>query len=126
MEIFLQIAVGLLGTAIAGLFTWGMLKLRQLVSAKVSNEILKGILTRLNDAVETAVKSVAQAYVDPMKKSNDFGPEAQTVAKAKAIEAVKSYMGQKGLNELTKVMGWNAVDENLDAKVEAKVADLKV
>lgn len=126
MELLLQILVWC-SPALLGLLAYGFMKLNQFYSAKITNESLRGVLTRLNDSVETAVKSIGQSYVDTLKKSGDFGPEARAVAKKQAIEVAKSYMGQKGLDEVKKVLGWSddAVEANLGDKVEAKVSELK-
>lgn len=126
MELFLNILV-LLSPALIGLFGYGMLKLSQLISSKVKNEALQGILLRLDDSVETAVKSIFQSYVDTLKKEGKFDKSAQAAAKTAAIQDIKSYFGPKGLEELQKIMGWKAesVEEQLSNKVEAKISDLK-
>lgn len=110
--------------------TWLAAKVAQLISAKVKNEYLRGVLVRLDDAVLAAVREVHQVTVEALKAANADGkltPEEKAQVKAKAIEAVKSHLGMKGLGELAKVLGLggDAVEKMLSTRVEAAVHDLK-
>lgn len=124
MEIFLQILV-FCAPALVALFGWGMLKLNQLIAAKVENENLRGVLMRLDDAVDTAVKSVFQTFVKGLKKHEKFDEAAQKEAKEAALAEIKSYLGPKGLSLISKILGWKDADKELGAKVEAKVESVK-
>lgn len=118
----------LFGAPLLALATWGVAKLNQLVKAKIKNEYWSGVLARLNDAVFTAVKSVHQSFVDPLKKENGgLTDENKAIAKKMAVETAKSYIGAKGLQELAKVFGLGAdeTEQMINDKVEAAVSDIK-
>lgn len=123
-----------LSPAILALVGWVALKLAQLIKAKVGNELVSGMLIRLNDSVFTAVKAIEQVMVKEIKASKDPNSDGGTkVTKAEAerikqaaIEAVKDYWGVKGLGELAKVLGIDGpgLSSLLEKKVEAAVHDL--
>jgi len=125
-----------LSPAILALLAWLGLKLSHWLRAKISNELVGGMLARLNDSVFTAVKAIEQTVVREIKAAKEpnspGGPkitteEADRVKKA-AIDALKSYWGVKGLAELGEVLGLtgDGLNNLLESKVEAAVHDLKV
>ncbi len=106
--------------------------LAKLITAKVKGEYLRGVLVRLDEAVFTAVKSVAQTYADALKVAREDGklePAERLEAKRRALGALKSYLGTKGIAELGKILGLGSasqVEEYLAGKVEAAVHDLNL
>lgn len=106
--------------------------LAKLITAKVKGEYLRGVLVRLDEAVFTAVKSVAQTYADTLKSAREDGklePAERQEAKRRALNALKSYLGTKGIGELGKILGLASakqVEEYLAGKVEAAVHDLNL
>jgi uncharacterized protein YidB (DUF937 family) len=120
-------ALVFLGPALLMLLGWVAFKVKTFIDQKIGNEALKGILDRLTDATETAVKGVFQAFVEPLKNGGNFSDSDKAIAKQMAIAEIKSHLGEKGVKELMTILGWNqeTVDSNLATKVEAKVADLK-
>lgn len=122
----LEILSPLLLTALA----WLAAKGAQLISAKVQNEYLRGVLVRLDDAVFAAVREVQQVTVDAIKSGSADGtltPEERDRVKQAALDSVKSHLGMKGLLELAKVLGLadGTVDKLLSTRIEAAVFDLK-
>lgn len=114
---------------LAGL-SWLSVKAAQLISAKVKNEYLKGVLVRLDDAVLVAVREVQQVTVDALKAASADGrltPDERTKVKQAAIDSIKSHLGTKGIAEVARVLGLEdgAVDKLLSTRVEAAVHDLK-
>lgn len=110
--------------------TWLAAKVAQFINAKVKNEYLRGALVRLDDAVLAAVREVQQVTVEAIKAASADGrltAEERAQVKTKAIEAVKSHLGMKGLAELAKVLGLggDAVEKMLSTRIEAAVHDLK-
>ena len=102
----------------------------ELVQAKVGNETLRGVLLRLQDAVETAVKDLEQTVVADAKAAASDGRisrEEGRRIKDKAVRQVKSYLGPTGLKQLGEVLGlWElSVEDFIGSKVEASVLDLK-
>ena len=111
--------------------TWVAAKLAQFTAARVRSEYVRGVLVRLDDAVIAVVREVQQVTVDEIKAASSDGKlpaEARERAKRAAITTVKSYIGPKGLAQLTKVLGIEPtqVDQIISTRVEAAVHDLKV
>lgn len=120
----------ILSPVVLAVLTWAAAKLAQLIRAKVQNEYLKGVLVRLDDAVFTAVKDLQQSVVDEIKAASVDGKiteEEKRRIKEKAISAVKSHLGTKGLAEVAKILGLEggALEGLLSSKVEAAVHDLR-
>ena len=110
--------------------TWLGGRVGELIQAKVSNETLRGVLLRLDDAVVTAVKDLEQTIVAEAKAAASDGKISREEArriKDKAVRQVKSYLGPDGLKELGAVLGlWElSVEDFIGSKVEASVLDLK-
>jgi len=103
-----------------------VVKIKALLDAKVTNTTLNGVLTRLASTVETAVGSVYQQFVEPIKAGGSLTDDQKAQAKAMALAEIKSHLGTKGLQELEYVLGWNAdqVQANLGSHVEAAVGQL--
>lgn len=118
------------GSLLIALLSWVAVYAANLIKAKVANTYLQGVLVRLDDAVYTAVKMVTQTYVDAIKEASADGTltaDEKMAAKQKAIDAVKDYLGAKGLATIAQVLGLtgSAVDSFLGAKIEAAVATTK-
>lgn len=110
--------------------TWVAAKVAQLITAKVKNEYLRGVLVRLDDAVLSAVREVHQVTVEALKSARADGqltPDERAQVKQVAVDGAKSYLGSKGLAELAKVLGLDlgGVDKLLGTRIEAAVHDLK-
>jgi hypothetical protein len=110
--------------------TWVALKASQLINTKVKNETLRSALISVDDAVYRSVREVQQVVVDDLKAASPTGqlsPEDKAKVKKDAIDAAKSYLGSKGLNLITQVVGIDssAVDKFLSTHIEAAVHDLK-
>lgn len=113
-ELLLQSLV-YLSPVVLAFIAWLAKKSVDLISANVHNARVKGILIRLDYAVFDVVQAVEQIYGD--------GKLTSEQKKAKAMELLKSYIGLKGLGELTKILGIGAGDVEgvLSTKVEATV-----
>lgn len=87
--------------------SWLSLRIAALISAKVKNERVQGILVRLDDAVFLAVREVEQVFVSMLKTASEDGvltAEERRQAKDAALQAARSYLGTRGLAELGKVL----------------------
>ncbi len=114
---------------LAGL-SWLSVKAAQLISAKVKNEYLKGVMVRLDDAVFAAVREVQQVTVDSLKAASADGqltPDERAKVKQAAIDTIKSHLGAKGIAEVANILGLEngAIEKLLSTRVEAAVHDLK-
>jgi hypothetical protein len=110
--------------------SWLSLRIAALINAKVRNERLHGILSRLDDAVFMAVREVEQVFVSMLKTASDDGAlsaDERRDAKDAAVRAARSYLGARGVTELAKVLGLvdDEVERLLGARVEAAVYNLR-
>jgi hypothetical protein len=110
--------------------TWVAAKLAQWINARVRNEYLRGVLVRLDDAVLGVVREVHQVTVDALKAATIDGklpPVARESVKQVALNAIKSHLGPRGMNDVERVLGLKAdsVDRLIITKIEAAVHDLK-
>jgi uncharacterized protein YidB (DUF937 family) len=120
----------ILSPVLLAALTWASAKLAQLIRAKAQNEYLKGVLVRLDDAVFTAVKDLQQTVVAAIKEASADGritDDEKRQIKDKALAAVKSHLGTKGIAELAGILGLEggALDGLLSSKIEAAVHDLR-
>lgn len=107
------------------LVTWASLKLPEWVKAKVKNESVEGVLMRLTTLAFTVVQEVQQTFVSNLTSPT---PEQLKEARDKALAALKTYLGPKGLEELKKVLGLDgdtAVERLLITFIESAVHNLK-
>lgn len=110
--------------------SWLSLRVAALINAKVHNERLHGILTRLDDAVAMAVREVEQVFVSTLRTASgdgDLTAEERQQAKDAALQAARSYLGERGLAELCKVLGltYDEAHRVLAARVESAVYNLR-
>ena len=104
------------------------MKAAQLLQAKVKNEYLRGVLTRLDDALYTAVLEVQQVVVDRIKaESGKLDEAARARIKAAALDAVRAYFGPKGLEQVGRVLGITPtnLERHLETRLEATVYGLR-
>jgi hypothetical protein len=116
-------AGGALLTGLFALFGW-------LARDKVKQDFLKMILSKVVQGARVVVLDVKQPYVDNLKDSNKdgkFGPAEMKRAYEAAMFRLKSYVGLKGIEALTKDLGSpEAVEEFLASHIEAAVAETKL
>lgn len=123
MEDIIIAILGLFGTVIMGFFTKALASAVGLLSSKVRNETLRGIVERLDDLVLKVVNEVYQTYVREIKNAREDGTlteEEKAEAKRIAIAKLKEYLGPKGLTELHWLVTGNA-DDFLSTLIENTV-----
>lgn len=128
LEIAIPLALAALG--------YGAQALAAFLKSKTKNETIGGILYRLTFAANDAVAYVMQTYVKEIKAAREPDSDGGTsltdhekaYAMRQAINAAKSFIGQKGLDEIMKVLGLSeaAVDTLLEKKIEVAVNQAKV
>jgi len=119
-----------LSPVLMAVITWVGAKLAQLLSARVKNEYLRGVLVRLDDAVVSVVREINQVTVEAIKSASVDGrlpAGARDTIKNAALNAIKSHLGAEGLEELGRVLGLDgpAVDRMIGTRIEATVHSLK-
>jgi hypothetical protein len=110
------------------LLAWLSTFITRWIRAKVHNEYIAGALLRLHDAVVTAVKAVDQTMVDELRDASADGKISSEEAerlKAAAVEAVKAYIGQKGMTELRRIFDSKAIERLIEDKIEAFLSERK-
>ena len=126
-----QIVAPILGAAA----TWVAARIALWIRAKTRNELVAGILVRLNDSVIDAVRAVNQETSSILGRARDptspggakLTQSEATKLRRCAIEHVKSYWGVRGLAELVRVLGIAAedVEKIIVGKLEATVGEEK-
>lgn len=112
---------------LVGLFiAWASAKLPALLSARVKNESVAGVLSRLTQLAFTVVTEVQQTVVSGL--GDKANAEALRGARDRAIATIKSHLGPKGIKELMTVLGIktsDALDKLIVSFVESAVHNLK-
>ncbi len=119
--VFKGVVLPIVGLIVA----WASLRLPQWVKTKVKNESVAGVLERLTTLAFTVVQEVQQTFVSNLDKPTT---EQLAVARDKAIAALKTYLGPKGIEELKKVLGLDgdtAVERLIITFIESAVHNLK-
>lgn len=73
------------------------------ISLRIKNEKIASYLNNVTGVLVDSVLEVEQTYVDQLKKEGKFTPEAQKVAKEKALEIANNLItieGKKVINDL--------------------------
>lgn len=128
-EIALRALQVLSPVLLAGL-TWLVARAAALIRIRIESEYLRGALVRLEDAIVTATKDLQQTIVAEIKAASADGKisaEERRRIKAAAVANVKSYLGPRGVAEISRILGLpgTALDGLIAAKVEAAVHDLR-
>jgi hypothetical protein len=112
---------------LVGLFVaWASAKLPALISARVKNESVAGVLDRLTQLAFTVVTEVQQTVVSGL--GDKANAEALRGARDQAITTLKGHLGPQGIKELTTVLGIktsDAVDKLIVTYIESAVHNLK-
>lgn len=113
---------------IVGLFVaWASAKLPALISTRVKNESVAGVLERLTQLAFTVVTEVQQTVVSGL--GNKANTESLKAARDQAITTLKGHLGPKGVKELMTVLGMKtseAFEKLLVTYIESAVHNLKV
>jgi hypothetical protein len=109
--------------------SWLSLHAAGLIKTKVKHENVRGTLLRLDDAVFVAVRHIQQVVVDQLKAASADGTlttEERRQVKVATLEAVRSYVGPKGVLEICKILGLgnDDLERVLGPRVEAAVFEL--
>ncbi len=127
-DLFSKTLIALSPVLLAAL-SWLSIRAAQLITAKVRNEYLQGMLLRLDDAIFVAIREVQQLAVEQLKTASADGSlsaDDRKRVKEAALEAVRGYLGPKGLVEAGRVLGLKngELDKVLSTRVEAAVYEL--
>ncbi len=112
---------------LVGLFVaWASAKLPALISARVKNESVAGVLDRLTGLAFTVVSEIQQTVVSNL--GDKATSEELAKARDQAITTLKGHLGAKGIKELMTVLGIqtsDALDKLIVTFIESAVHNLK-
>ena len=122
----------LIGGLVSSGFAWGAKRLLDLINAKISNELLRGILGRLSSSVVDAVAMVNQTVrkeIESAKDPNSPGGTKITIQEKKQLynavwDALKAeYGGWDGIFTLLRKIGFgqDAAKAKINTMIEAAV-----
>jgi hypothetical protein len=122
-------AILALSLVLLAALSWLSLQAAGLIKAKVKHENVRGTLLRLDDAVFVAVRQIQQVVVDQLKAASADGTltaDERRQVKMATLEAVRSYVGPKGVLEICRIMGLkdDELERVLGPRVEAAVFEL--
>lgn len=116
---------------VVALFGWLSARLVSWLKTKTKNEVLHGMMTRLNESVTALVLEAEQTLVTEMKKARAAdSPGGKTLTdnearnvKKNVLDNLRNMFGQKGIDELKNVLGVDdtGLDKFLSAKIEGAV-----
>lgn len=122
-DILINIISAVVTTVLLPLITWAGTKLIQYIGTKVKNEKAATLLTTATNVVMNAVRSVFQTYVESLKASGSFGPDAQVEALKKAKDIALSQLGDDVKEYITSNFG--NLDGWLTNQIESSINLLK-
>ncbi len=122
-DILINIISAVVTTVLLPLITWAGTKLIQYIGTKVKNERAAALLTTATNVVLNAVRSVFQTYVESLKASGSFGPDAQVEALKKAKDIALSQLTDEVKEYITANFG--NLDGWLTNQIEGSINLLK-
>ena len=94
------------------------------IGVKTHNEKLGGVLDRVSGVAQSVVKDVYNSYVTPIQQAGVWNDSTAAVARNKALNALRAYLGEKGIAEVATALGANAsVTDFLATIVESAIHD---
>jgi hypothetical protein len=122
-------AILALSPVLLAALSWLSLQAAGLIKTRTKHENVKGTLLRLDDAVFVAVRQIQQVIVEQLKAASADGTltaEERDQVKTATLDAVRSYVGPKGVLEICKILGLGdaELERVLGPRVEAAVFEL--
>src|SRR5690606_25922838 len=118
--LLLDLLLAGMACAVAYAATW--------LRAKTGSAHVEGAMLRLGQAAEDAVRSASQRFGAKWEASLEDGvitPDELTELSAMAQDEVRSYLGERGLREVERIVGPDALQAIVKTKVEAWIAKLR-
>ena len=118
------------------LATWAVVELRKWVLARTTASQIETALMLAERSITAAVSTTAQTFVDELKASGEWSPDAARVAADKALQLARRTMSDSTMEILRQVTGdanaWikqrieEAVRDDKSAIIVAPVKDMEV
>lgn len=117
--ILIEVAAAIL----AALGSWVLIKVKTLVSTKIKNQKTQTLLSGAVDVIAAVVKATYQTYVQAIKGSDAWTPEAQKEALRQATEAAQAQLSTEAKDYIQANFG--DVGAWVQNQIEATLYDLK-
>lgn len=91
--------------------------------SKTTDATTQKYIREIEDAIVTAVRTVAQTYTKKLKEQNAFGEAEQNIANRKAIEVARQSLSSGALNYISETYG--DVDKYLSNGIESTLNVIK-
>lgn len=122
-EVLLNILSVVVTTVILPLISYAGTRLITYLNSKIKDEKAKEFLSQATTVVTNAVRAVFQTYVESLKKSGNFGAEAQLEALNKAKDIALSQLSEEVKDYITKNYG--DINNWLTTQIEATINLIK-
>ena len=122
-EIILNIISVVVTAVILPLISYAGTRLISYLNSKIKDEKARELLTQATGVVTNAVRAVFQTYVDSLKKSGNFGAEAQLEALNKAKEIALSQLSEEVKEYIT--TNYGDINNWLTTQIEATINLIK-
>lgn len=122
-QILISIVITVASTALAALGSWVLIKVKTLVSTKIKNQKAQALLSGAIDVIASVVKATYQTYVQAIKGSQAWTPEAQKQALQQATEAAQKQLTTEAKDFIQSNFG--DVGAWVQNQIEATLYDLK-
>lgn len=123
LEMIIKLVILPLIPVVVGVFTQAVRKWVERQSVEIENEVIKGYMGDILEAIIQAVTNTSQTYVDSLKKQGKFDDEAQRIAFKKSKDTAMLLLAQDSKDFITRMYG--DLDLWLDTKIEQIVKELK-
>ena len=122
-EIILNIISVVVTAVILPLISYAGTRLISYLNSKIKDEKARELLTQATGVVTNAVRAVFQTYVESLKKSGNFGAEAQLEALNKAKEIALSQLSEEVKEYIT--TNYGDINNWLTTQIEATINLIK-
>ena len=122
-EVLLNILSVVVTAVILPLISYAGTRLITYLNSKIKDEKSRELLIQATDVVTNAVRAVFQTYVDSLKKSGNFGVEAQFEALNRAKDIALSQLSDEVKNYIT--TNYGDINNWLTTQIEATINLIK-
>ena len=122
-EVLLSILSVVVTAVILPLISYAGTRLISYLNSKIKDEKAKEFLSQATTVVTNAVRAVFQTYVDSLKKSGNFGADAQLEALNKAKDIALSQLSEEVKEYIT--TNYGDINNWLTTQIEATINLIK-
>ena len=130
-EYVLQLLVEILTPVLLALSAWVASELSRWLRTRIRNEQVQAATDRALHVTEVAVAEVAQTFVSSLKEhalDGKLSKEEAQIAVSQAVAIAKTHLGERGVQEVKQVLGFNSDNDlvkYLVSLIEAQISSVK-